>query len=88
MCEQKACGSLTNLLKIKGVGEGADEESNEGQPNESSDAAQAGGSSSGNPDMQKKMATGIDKLDSLLSKTENAQYSMAQQNKQMKSMLQ
>lgn len=38
-------------------------------------------------DMQQKMSGQIDKLDLLLTKAENAQYSMANQNKQMKSYL-
>lgn len=38
-------------------------------------------------DMQAKMSNQIDKLDSLLSKTENAQYSMEHQNKHIKSLL-
>lgn len=38
-------------------------------------------------DMQQKMSCQFDKLDSMLSKAENAQYSMAQQNKDMKRLL-
>lgn len=38
-------------------------------------------------DLQQKMSGQLDKLDVLLSKTENAQYSMEHQNKQIKSFL-
>lgn len=37
-------------------------------------------------DIQEKMTSHLDKLDALLTKSENAQYAMAQQNKEMKSM--
>lgn len=46
------------------------------------------GGNTGQGDMQQQMSSGIDKLDSLLTKTENAQYSMAHQTKQMKSFMQ
>lgn len=38
-------------------------------------------------DIQKKMSCQFDKLDSLLNRAENAQYSMSHQNKQMKGFL-
>lgn len=38
-------------------------------------------------DMQQKMSCQFDNLDSMLTKAENAQYSMAQQNKDMKRLL-
>lgn len=37
--------------------------------------------------MQDKMSCQFDKLDAMINKAENAQYSMAHQNKQMKSFL-
>lgn len=89
---------MTNLLKIKGgdgtegseaaAGSGVASAETSGQ----SDNAAAGGSGAAPApvpqNMQQKMSSGLDKLDSLLTKTENAQYSMAHQSKQMKSFLQ
>lgn len=77
-------------MKIKG-GDGAEgsESGNEGEA--SAETSQPAGGSAPAPaqqDMQQKMSSGLDKLDSLLTKTENAQASMAHQNKQMKSFLQ
>lgn len=92
---------MTNLLKIKGA-DGASEtedgnQSESEQQNNAADcesgqssgaaAAGAGGPGVNKQDMQQKMSSGLDKLDSLLAKTENAQQSMAHQNKQMKSFL-
>lgn len=37
--------------------------------------------------MQQKMSCQFDKLDAMINKAENAQYSMAHQNKQMKNLL-
>lgn len=84
-------------MKIRGTGDGTDEESAEINPTageSSSNAAEnpsgnvaAGGAAASQPDVQKKMSRGIDKLDSLLTKTENAQYSMAHQSQQMKSFM-
>lgn len=104
---QKACGSLTNLLKIRGGAEGDDPQlaDGEGVSNIVSSAAESasdnvddqssvdGAATSiqhlkeSSTDMQQKMSSQINKLDTLLSKAENAQYSMAHQNKQMKSYL-
>lgn len=85
---QKVCGSLTNLLKIKG-GDGTEpSDTDEGEVN--AETSQPSNVAAGQPaqqDMQQKMSSGFDKLDSLLTKTENAQASMAHQNKQMKSFL-
>lgn len=102
---QKACGSLTNLLKIRG-GADADElqpADNEGTNVTATDAEQETGDGDQKPievatssselfkqssiDMQQKMSNQIDKLDLLLTKSENAQYSMEHQNKQIKSFL-
>lgn len=88
---------MTNLLKIKG-GDATelsddnptgDEGEANAEINQSGNIA-AGGSAPtpAQQDMQQKMSSGLDKLDSLLTKTENAQYSMAHQSKQMKSFLQ
>lgn len=104
---QKACGSLTNLLKIRGGADGEDPQQvdGEGVSNIVSSAAESAtdnvddqssieGAATSNQqlkksstDMQQKMSSHIDKLDALLTKAENAQYSMAHQNKQMKSFL-
>lgn len=88
---QKVCGSLTNLLKIKG-GDGQECSETEQMSGEQATATGSGGGGGGstidNQDMQQQMSSGIDKLDSLLTKTENAQYAMAHQSKQMKSFLQ
>lgn len=56
------------------------------EPGQSVPAA-AGASATSQQDMQRKMSRGIDPLDALLTKTENAQYAMAHQSKQMKSFL-
>lgn len=106
---QKACGSLTNLLKIRGGAEGdelnpqvdfegvssSEVLSADAEPSAESDGqSTTGGVASSNTPLKKqstdipqKMSSQIDKLDSLLTKAENAQYSMAHQNKQMKSFL-
>lgn len=90
---------MTNLLKIKGADgnasetEDANQSESEHQTNAadceagSSGAKAAGGPGVNKQDMQQKMSSGLDKLDLLLDKTENAQYSMAHQTKQMKSFL-
>lgn len=85
-------------MKIRGPGDDdtadLNQSTNDSNPNEGSDseldAAASGpsGSGGGSTDMQQKMAGQLGRLDSLLTKTENAQYSMQQQNKQMKSFLQ
>lgn len=59
-----------------------------GQSSGAAVAGAAGGSAVNKQDIQRKMSGGLDKLDSLISKTEYAHHSMAQQNKQMKSFLQ
>lgn len=61
----------------------------DGEAGQSSDAAagDASGSAVNIQDKQRKMSSGLDALDSLLAKTDNAQQSMARQNKQMKSFL-
>ncbi|XP_055326514.1 uncharacterized protein LOC129580273 [Sitodiplosis mosellana] len=92
---KKACGSLTNLLKIKGGdgAEGSDATGDEGESNAETSSQSANVASDGSaptpaqPDLQQKMSSGMDKLDALLTKTENAQYSMGHQTKQMKSFL-
>lgn len=98
MIFQNVCGSLTSLLKITGVvgqgGVASDGEQSGGEQSTTSnadDSANIGGGSgaatSSDQDMQQKMSSGLDSLDSLLAKTENAQYAMAHQSKQMKSFL-
>lgn len=85
---QKACGSLSNLLKIRG---GADQDTvdlNKSENEIVSNEAAATNSQKDPKDIPSKMSNQLDKLDALLTKTENAQYSMAHQNKQMKSFLQ
>lgn len=89
---QKACGSLTNLLKIRGGEEQSDvaeADANAAPSAEASGNTRAAPSSSGGKtDMQQKMTGQLDKLDMLLTKTENAQYAMQHQTKQMKSFMQ
>lgn len=60
----------------------------ESNPVANASAATTGGSVAPNQDLQQKMSSGFGKLDALLTKTENAQMSMAHQSKQMKSFLQ
>lgn len=86
---------MTNLLKIKGVDGGPSEsdeasqleseqqtEAVEGDETEqSAGAAAAGGTAVNKQDMQRKMSSGLGKLDSLLAKTKNAHNSLAQSNK-------
>lgn len=86
---------MTNLLKIRGGGETdgdsisqIDGELNSDPNDSDQSAANPSKSSGGSTDIQQKMSGQLDKLDSLLTKTENAQYSMANQNKQIKSFLQ
>ncbi|EFA08380.1 uncharacterized protein LOC660945 [Tribolium castaneum] len=67
-----SCGSLTNLLKIK---IGASSEANDVVPPLEAHSVETGERSE------------LDKLDSLIQKAEDAQYSMAHQNKQMKRFL-
>lgn len=86
---------MTNLLKIRGGVEG--EQSDQEQSNETNEAAPNQTDISLNEsitemkktstDMQQKMSGQLNKLDVLLTKSENAQYSMAHQNKQMKSFM-
>ena len=97
---QRACGSLTNLLKIRGPGEEgapADGEETAGEASAENPAPEEGqteqeveskptGSKPTN-DIQQKMSSQLGALDSLLTKAENASYSMQQQNKQMKNLL-
>lgn len=77
---QKACGSLTNLLKMMGS-DGTEPSDNptgdEGEANvetNQSGNVAAGGSASisAQQDMQRKMSTGLDKLDALSTKTGSA----------------
>lgn len=83
---QKACGSLSNLLKIRG---GGDQETDDLNKSENEIASDEGAAGNSHPqDIPSKMTSQLDKLDALLTKTEDAQYSMAHQNKQMKSFLQ
>ncbi|XP_031635916.1 uncharacterized protein LOC116348874 [Contarinia nasturtii] len=90
---KKVCGSLTNLLKIKGGEGGETPDTNEATDEEQVDvdASQPDNttksSAPSKQDMQTKMSSGLDSLDALLTKTENAQYSMAHQSKQIKSFL-
>lgn len=99
---QNVCGSLTNLLKIRSEKDEAASSSKE-QPHEdnSIEAAldtldemktQAAISDTAimkqtATDMKQKMSCQFDALDSMLGKAENAQYAMAQQNKDMKRLL-
>lgn len=83
---QRACGSLTNLLKIRG---GSDQETDDLNKSESEIVSDEGAvSKSGPEDTPSKVTGHLCKLDSLLTKTENAHYSMAHQNQQMKTFLQ
>lgn len=103
---QKACGSLKNLLKIRGGVDGDEPQqtdsedalnlvTTDAEPTTDYDGKQSldAATSSIEPlkkastDMKQKMSSQVDKLDSLLTKAENAQYSMAHQNKQIKSFL-
>lgn len=102
MISQKACGSLTNLLKIRG---GADVDQSDGECVTDSSLPTEQGRQSTDPtditdigvpienikksanDIQRNMSNQNDKLDLLLKKAEDAQYSMTQQNKQMTSYL-
>lgn len=87
---------MTHLLKIK-TGDAADpSESSDIGDEEQANAelrkpvattSTSGGAATRKQDMQQKMSSGIDKLDALLTKTENAQNSMAHQTKQMKTFL-
>lgn len=98
---QKACGSLSNLLKIRsGSDTDTDSASSEnvdtaekdsgsikkdGNNDDSSVQQNVSDAKTASSDLSYKMTSHIDKLDALLTKAENAQYSMAHQNKQMKS---
>ncbi len=109
---QTACGSLTNLLKIRGnqktdmpdslepttsnESDGTNSDNAVNQSNNidtspinnletmNSDVKEIKASTS---NMQQKMACQFDKLDAMINKAENAQYSMAHQSKQMKGFL-
>lgn len=85
------------MLKIRvGTGDSIDsintiEKSEDGEEhnavnNDSMEARRASGSER-QLDMKKEVESQVDKLDSLLAKAENAQYSMQYQNKQMKKLL-
>lgn len=84
-------------MKIRGGAEGensdsepskADEKSIEGNDStEQSVSESVAGVKKHSTVMQQKMSGQLDKLDALLTKTENAQYSMESQNKQIKSLL-
>lgn len=86
---------MTNLLKVRPAAEG--EQSDQEQPKESNEATSNPTDISVNEsvnevkktttDLQQKMSGQLNKLDALLSKTENAQSSMEHQNKQIKSIL-
>ncbi|XP_037039044.1 uncharacterized protein LOC119076414 [Bradysia coprophila] len=102
-----ACGSLTNLLKIRGnqktdmpdslhptTSNDESESANSGDqsthtdaPLDSSETMQPQSSKGNANSMQQKMSCQFDKLDAMINKAENAQYSMSHQNKQMKSFL-
>lgn len=101
---QRACGSLTNLLKIRGGADGDELQPAENQaepnvaatdaePSAVNDGEYTGATSSidhlkkSSTDLHQKMSSQVDKLDILLAKSENAQYSMEHQNKQIKSFL-
>lgn len=113
MYSQTACGSLTNLLKIRG-NQKTDMPDDLQQPTSSNESESANsGNQSNNIDvaldnletiktqsatdvkviketttsLQQKMTCQFDKLDAMLNKSENAQYAMSHQNKQMKSFL-
>lgn len=108
---QTACGSLSNLLKIRG-NQKTDMPDNLQQPTASANESDSAnnGNQSNNIDvaldnletitdgdvkvikesttsLQQKMTCQFDKLDAMLNKAENAQYSMSHQNKQMKKFL-
>ena len=108
---QKACGSLTNLLKFRA---GGNENVTQSNPNISNDLNSEDVKIQGKSindaldnlesmkemenasdvkvikqsavDVGQKVTSHLDKLDSLINKAENAQYSMAHQTKQMKAM--
>lgn len=101
-----ACGSLTNLLKIRGnqktempdslqptTSNEEGDSSNSGNQSthtdtlDSSEAIQPQSSKGNASSMQQKMSCQFDKLDAMINKAENAQYSMSHQNKQMKGFL-
>lgn len=54
---------------------------------DSSEAAKPQSSKGNATSMQQKMSCQFDKLDAMINKAENAQYSMSHQNKQMKNIL-
>lgn len=103
---QRACGSLTNLLKIRGGADGDELQpaENQAEPNVAATDAETSAVNDGespgdgatssidhlkksSTDLHQKMSSQVDKLDILLAKSENAQYSMDHQNKQIKSFL-
>jgi hypothetical protein len=110
-----ACGSLTNLLKVRSGFSDSKENLNvtttastgpnseNPQPTSSSindgiddlDKMKANEQATNievikqtKLDMDKKVTSQLDKLDSLINKAENAQYSMKHQNQQMKKFMQ
>lgn len=74
---QKACGSLTNLMRIRGFGDGNESDDAESNPTigeshdnaESNPPANAAGGTPSKQDMQQKIS-------SLLTKTDNAHNSL------------
>ncbi|KAJ6634861.1 hypothetical protein Bhyg_13442 [Pseudolycoriella hygida] len=110
---KSACGSLTNLLKIRGNQKTEIPDDLAAPASSDSDNVNSGSQSNnidnaldnletmktqsemsdvkvindGANSLQQKMTCQFDKLDSMLNKAENAQYSMAHQNKQMKNFL-
>lgn len=104
MHPQTACGSLTNLLKIRGnqktempdsLQPTSSNEAESSSENPSNDVTETTSGNLGtvtdgknnSNSMQQKMSCQFDKLDAMINKAENAQYSMSHQNKQMKNML-
>lgn len=86
MLFQKACGSLTNLLKIRG---GDDQETDDLNKSVNEMVSNEGAASNSGPkDIPSKMTSQLDKLDTILTKTDNAHAGLVHQNKQMKSFLQ
>lgn len=94
------CGSLTNLLKIK-IGQGTSSDASgssearnsvETAPEASAEAAteestQNGMATERKSDLARALDNHVDKIDDMIEKAENAQYSMAYQSKQMREFL-
>lgn len=98
---QSACGSLTNLLKIK-VGHSESTESIPMKDADEKNDLESSDSQTGTPppeeempvqngarksDLARVLDKQVDKLDTLLISADNAQHSMAHQTKQMKAFL-